>query len=83
MSLSDLNIYSPKSKDMNVDRSAAVKRLQKELMELMVCGDKSISAFPDGENLFRLVFFYLSATILILILTQMDRNNRWTKRYCL
>lgn len=55
MSFTDLDIYSPKSKEMNVDRSAAIKRLQKELMELMICGDKSISAFPDGENLFRLI----------------------------
>ena len=54
MSLLDQqNVRSPKSKDMNVDRSAALKRLQKELMELMLCEDKSISAFPDGENLFR------------------------------
>lgn len=53
MSLTTQNIYSPRAKDANVDRSGAIKRLQKELMELMMCNDKSISAFPDGENLFR------------------------------
>ncbi|KAJ6218503.1 hypothetical protein RDWZM_009660 [Blomia tropicalis] len=46
-------MYSPRAKDANIDKSGAVKRLQKELMELMMCTDKSISAFPDGENLFR------------------------------
>lgn len=55
MSLTAQNVYSPKAKDANVDKSGAVKRLQKELMELMMCSDKSISAFPDGENLFRYV----------------------------
>ncbi|XP_076370975.1 ubiquitin-conjugating enzyme E2 C-like [Tachypleus tridentatus] len=29
------------------------KRLQQELMKLMMSGDKGISAFPDGDNLFR------------------------------
>eukprot|EP01108_Squamamoeba_japonica_P009580 TRINITY_DN9035_c0_g1_i1.p1 TRINITY_DN9035_c0_g1~~TRINITY_DN9035_c0_g1_i1.p1 ORF type:complete len:188 (-),score=83.25 TRINITY_DN9035_c0_g1_i1:85-606(-) len=33
--------------------SAAVgKRLQKELMTLMMSGNKDVSAFPDGDNLF-------------------------------
>lgn len=31
----------------------ATKRLQRELMELMMKGDKGISAFPEGDNLFR------------------------------
>ena len=31
----------------------ATKRLQKELMELMMSGAKGISAFPDGDTLFR------------------------------
>ena len=31
------------------------KRLQKELMELMMCNEKGVSAFPDGENLFHWV----------------------------
>ncbi|KAG1677097.1 Ubiquitin-conjugating enzyme E2 C [Nymphon striatum] len=29
------------------------KRLQKELMTLMMSGDKGISAFPDSDNLFK------------------------------
>ncbi|KAF7487895.1 Ubiquitin-conjugating enzyme E2 C [Sarcoptes scabiei] len=53
MSLTSQNIQTSKSKNGNVDRSSAIKRLQKELMELMMSGDKSISAFPDGENLFK------------------------------
>ena len=28
------------------------KRLQQELMSLMMCSDKGISAFPDGDKLF-------------------------------
>lgn len=28
-------------------------RLQKELMVLMMCTEKGVSAFPDGENLFK------------------------------
>jgi ubiquitin-conjugating enzyme E2 C len=31
----------------------ATKRLQKELMELMMSGSKGISAFPEGDTLFR------------------------------
>lgn len=51
-------VLTPRSKEAsNVDRTGVVKRLQKELMELMMCNDKSISAFPDGENLFRFVLF--------------------------
>jgi len=34
------------------DSHAVTKRLHKELMTLMMAPDKSISAFPDGENLF-------------------------------
>nr|XP_050051387.1 ubiquitin-conjugating enzyme E2 C-like [Dermacentor andersoni] len=34
-------------------RHSVAKRLQQELMTLMMCGDKGISAFPDGDNLFR------------------------------
>lgn len=37
------------------DNHAVTKRLQKELMTLMMCSDKSVSAFPDGENLFKWV----------------------------
>ncbi|XP_026466650.1 ubiquitin-conjugating enzyme E2 C [Ctenocephalides felis] len=35
------------------DSHAVSKRLQKELMVLMMSSDKGISAFPDGENLFK------------------------------
>jgi ubiquitin-conjugating enzyme E2 C len=35
------------------DTHSVSKRLQKELMTLMMSGDKGISAFPDGDNLFR------------------------------
>ncbi|CAF4860108.1 ubiquitin-conjugating enzyme E2 C [Pieris napi] len=35
------------------DNHAVSKRLQKELMELMRCADKGISAFPESENLFK------------------------------
>jgi ubiquitin-conjugating enzyme E2 C len=34
-------------------KTAATKRLQKELMDLVMNSDKSITAFPDGDNLFR------------------------------
>jgi len=34
-------------------QNEATKRLQRELMELMLSGDKGISAFPEGDNLFR------------------------------
>lgn len=43
--------------DASVRRSAT-KRLQQELMALMTSGDRGISAFPEGENL-----FYWRATI--------------------
>lgn len=35
------------------DSHSVTKRLQKELMTLMMSGSKGISAFPDGDNLFR------------------------------
>lgn len=41
------------------DLNAVTKRLQSELMTLMTAGEKSVSAFPDGENL-----FYWVATIM-------------------
>ena len=34
-------------------QNEATKRLQRELMELMLSGVKGISAFPEGDNLFR------------------------------
>ncbi|XP_015524227.1 ubiquitin-conjugating enzyme E2 C [Neodiprion pinetum] len=35
------------------DNHAVSKRLQKELLVLMTSTEKSVSAFPDGENLFK------------------------------
>ncbi|KDR18437.1 ubiquitin-conjugating enzyme E2 C [Zootermopsis nevadensis] len=35
------------------DNHSVTKRLQKELMELMINTDKSVSAFPEGESLFK------------------------------
>eukprot|EP00049_Salpingoeca_infusionum_P002053 m.53427 g.53427 ORF g.53427 m.53427 type:complete len:204 (+) comp11362_c0_seq1:118-729(+) len=32
---------------------SVAKRLQQELMSLMMSGDSSVSAFPDGDNLFQ------------------------------
>ncbi|XP_060871150.1 probable ubiquitin-conjugating enzyme E2 C [Metopolophium dirhodum] len=49
---------SPKrSEDMNdrIESNKVVQRLQKELMSLMMSCDESVSAFPDGDNLFRWV----------------------------
>uniref|UniRef100_A0A0K8TIW9 Ubiquitin-conjugating enzyme E2 C n=2 Tax=Lygus hesperus TaxID=30085 RepID=A0A0K8TIW9_LYGHE len=37
------------------DNHAVTKRLHKELMHLMMSGEKGISAFPEGENLFKWV----------------------------
>uniref|UniRef100_A0A8C5ELC6 Ubiquitin-conjugating enzyme E2 C n=1 Tax=Gouania willdenowi TaxID=441366 RepID=A0A8C5ELC6_GOUWI len=34
-------------------RGSVSKRLQQELMTLMMSGDKGISAFPESDNLFR------------------------------
>ncbi|XP_038606526.1 ubiquitin-conjugating enzyme E2 C isoform X2 [Tachyglossus aculeatus] len=36
-------------------RGSVGKRLQQELMTLMMSGDKGISAFPESDNLFRWV----------------------------
>ncbi|XP_018570996.1 ubiquitin-conjugating enzyme E2 C [Anoplophora glabripennis] len=41
------------SKKSSNDSHAVTKRLHKELMTLMMTQDKNISAFPDGENLFK------------------------------
>jgi len=37
------------------DTHSVSKRLQTELMSLMMKGDKGISAFPDGDNIFKWV----------------------------
>ncbi|XP_061730456.1 ubiquitin-conjugating enzyme E2 C [Nerophis ophidion] len=34
-------------------KGSVTKRLQKELMTLMMAGDKGITAFPESENLFK------------------------------
>uniref|UniRef100_A0A6I8P669 Ubiquitin conjugating enzyme E2 C n=1 Tax=Ornithorhynchus anatinus TaxID=9258 RepID=A0A6I8P669_ORNAN len=36
-------------------RGSVGKRLQQELMTLMMSGDRGISAFPESDNLFRWV----------------------------
>lgn len=52
-------VVNNESKSTNVqpssckDSHSVTKRLQKELLVLMTCGDKGISAFPDGDNLFK------------------------------
>ncbi|KAJ3647542.1 hypothetical protein Zmor_019413 [Zophobas morio] len=43
------------SKKVSNDNHAVTKRLHKELMTLMMSEDKSISAFPEGDNLFKWV----------------------------
>ncbi|RXN15559.1 deoxynucleotidyltransferase terminal-interacting 1 [Labeo rohita] len=37
----------------NVSKGSVTKRLQQELMTLMMSGDKGISAFPESDNLFK------------------------------
>ncbi|XP_057702137.1 ubiquitin-conjugating enzyme E2 C [Corythoichthys intestinalis] len=37
----------------NPAKGAVTKRLQKELMTLMMAGDNGISAFPESDNLFK------------------------------
>jgi len=37
----------------SADKHSVSKRLQHELMTLMMSGEMGISAFPDGENLFK------------------------------
>ncbi|KAL5467586.1 hypothetical protein EMCRGX_G031841 [Ephydatia muelleri] len=54
------NIAPPVSSHKGVDAShtgpkdghSVSKRLQQDLMTLMMSGDSSLSAFPDGDNLF-------------------------------
>ncbi|XP_014294304.1 ubiquitin-conjugating enzyme E2 C [Halyomorpha halys] len=43
------------SQNKSQDNHAVTKRLQKELMVLMMSGEKGVSAFPEGENLFKWV----------------------------
>ncbi|XP_019736499.1 ubiquitin-conjugating enzyme E2 C [Hippocampus comes] len=39
----------------NTTKGSVTKRLQQELMTLMMAGDKGISAFPESDNLFKWV----------------------------
>ncbi|CAH0551906.1 unnamed protein product [Brassicogethes aeneus] len=50
---SSSNKQSDDSRKLQNDNHAVTKRLHKELMNLMMSQDKSISAFPEGENLFK------------------------------
>lgn len=43
---------SAASAGLSQERDAS-KRLQKELMDLMMSGEKGVSAFPEGDNLFK------------------------------
>ncbi|GLG99676.1 Uncharacterized protein GBIM_06087 [Gryllus bimaculatus] len=43
------------NQNISKDNHAVSKRLQKELMVLMMNPDQSVSAFPEGENLFKWV----------------------------
>ncbi|XP_017773411.1 PREDICTED: probable ubiquitin-conjugating enzyme E2 C [Nicrophorus vespilloides] len=45
--------HNDEKQKFSSDSHAVTKRLHKELMTLMMSPDKSISAFPDGENLFK------------------------------
>lgn len=44
---------SGKAEKGKTGQNEAKKRLQKELMELMMANEKGVSAFPEGDNLFR------------------------------
>ena len=49
---------TPTKKSENVtnlpkDKHSVSKRLQQELLSLMMSGEKGVSAFPDGDNLFK------------------------------
>ena len=39
-------------------RIAATKRLQKELMSFVLQSDETMTAFPDGDNLFKYESYY-------------------------
>jgi ubiquitin-conjugating enzyme E2 C len=43
------------SESLAKDTHSVTKRLQKELMTLMMMNDQSVSAFPEGDNLFKWV----------------------------
>ncbi|XP_050698857.1 ubiquitin-conjugating enzyme E2 C-like [Eriocheir sinensis] len=54
-STSNANKSSPEKALKGRDSHSVSKRLQHELMTLMVSMDKGISAFPEGDNLFKWV----------------------------
>ncbi|KAG0721858.1 Ubiquitin-conjugating enzyme E2 C [Chionoecetes opilio] len=54
-SSSNVNKSSPEKAVAGRDSHSVTKRLQHELMTLMISKDKSISAFPEGDNLFKWV----------------------------
>ena len=39
--------------NMPKDKHSVSKRLQQELLSLMMSSEKGVSAFPDGDNLFK------------------------------
>lgn len=47
------NGNSGKSTQTHKDKHSVTKRLQQELLSLMMSGEKGVSAFPDGDNLFK------------------------------
>ncbi|XP_056635724.1 probable ubiquitin-conjugating enzyme E2 C [Diorhabda carinulata] len=51
----DITKQNDELKKTSNDNHAVTKRLHSELMTLMMSQDKSISAFPDGENFFKWV----------------------------
>lgn len=42
-----------KTAQTHKDKHSVTKRLQQELLSLMMSGEKGVSAFPDGDNLFK------------------------------
>ncbi|KAF5274108.1 hypothetical protein FQR65_LT04506 [Abscondita terminalis] len=50
---SDNTKHNEEGRSNSSDNNAVTKRLQKELMTLMMSQEKGVSAFPEGENLFR------------------------------
>ncbi|XP_039252644.1 putative ubiquitin-conjugating enzyme E2 C [Styela clava] len=55
MSPSTFNKSKESSSATKKDSLSVKKRLQQELMSLMMSNDKGVSAFPDGDNLFKWV----------------------------
>ena len=49
------------------DKHSVSKRLQQELLSLMMSGEKGVSAFPDGDNLFKWIGTIQGPTGTVLI----------------